>query len=355
MRSNIFNLNWKEFNHKDKESWRQLGGAMQYYCALPDAFVPPEFKGIQAFEEEHKKVRAEQMQAFTIPSDFPVDESAIQVVRKYLQTPVYDNGYEQIFEVMNFTGTGESGFDIMDVQSGFAFNEILIGEKAKVYEIQGAKVRCYFNFYAGALGWHRSLFEDQQFVTIEINARIFRNIAYQTRAAVFYALLDAVADAKGCCAAVPEQCTDCNADADALARSLNVAATTILRQVQNRGYSITPGGTSFVVLSTPETMGRVRRALNITSQHYAGSERIVSYNFNHITSMMPANHNRIFVILPKEKLIAGYRMDLTLFSDFDILSYTDTVAGWMRYGGCVGDTDQIQCIELTPLSGSCPP
>jgi hypothetical protein len=47
-------------------------------------------------------------------------------------------------------------------------------------------------------------------------------------------------------------------------------------------------------------------------------------------------------------------MDLTLFDDFDILSYTDTVAGWMRHGGCIGDIDQINCIDLAVESGSCP-
>jgi hypothetical protein len=34
-------------------------------------------------------------------------------------------------------------------------------------------------------------------------------------------------------------------------------------------------------------------------------------------------------------------MDLTIYDQFDILSYADTMAGWMRYGGAVGDTDQI--------------
>jgi len=48
-------------------------------------------------------------------------------------------------------------------------------------------------------------------------------------------------------------------------------------------------------------------------------------------------------------------MDLTMFSDFDLLSYTEVQAGWMRYGGAVGDTDQIECVDLDPISGSCPP
>jgi hypothetical protein len=66
---------------------------------------------------------------------------------------------------------------------------------------------------------------------------------------------------------------------------------------------------------------------------------------------MLQNSTRYFVILPKLKLKGGYRMDLTLFSDFDILSYTDVQAGWMRYGGCIGDLDQIECVDASIPSG----
>src|SRR3989304_7013541 len=89
-------------------------------------------------------------------------------------------------------------------------------------------------------------------------------------------------------------------------------------------------------------------------QAFTDSEKLIDYNSRQIPSMMLANPARILVILPGRTLKIGYRMDLALFDDFDILSYTDTVAGWMRHGGCIGDIDQINCIELTEESGSCP-
>ncbi|MFZ1061431.1 MAG: hypothetical protein WAP47_19835, partial [Candidatus Rokuibacteriota bacterium] len=97
--------------------------------------------------------------------------------------------------------------------------------------------------------------------------------------------------------------------------------------------------------------GIVRRALSINQQAFEGSPRIIDFKFQQITSLMLASANLIWVILPKNKLKVGYRMDLSLFSDFDILSYTDTQAGWMRHGGCVGDTDQIECLDGTKPSG----
>jgi len=110
---------------------------------------------------------------------------------------------------------------------------------------------------------------------------------------------------------------------------------------------------NFIVLAPIHLRGRIRQALGVNLQRFSGSEKIVDYSFTQITSLMLTANNRFFVILPKIKLKGGYRMDLTLFSDFDILTYADVQAGWMRYGGCVADTDQIECVDVTLTSGSC--
>jgi hypothetical protein len=91
--------------------------------------------------------------------------------------------------------------------------------------------------------------------------------------------------------------------------------------------------------------------LAVNLQAFTGSEKQVDYKFQQITTTMLTDTGTYWVILPKLKMKAGYRMDLTLFSDFDILSYTDTQAAWMRYGGCIGDLDQLECIDATLSSG----
>lgn len=344
MQSRIFNLNWEKFNYKDKEARKQLAGALQYFCALPNRFIPKKFEKVEEFKKLNKKI-----QMFTLMDDGWTNEKAIDVVEKFHLMTEYDNGYEQIFDVRDYSGTKASGFDVADVQSGLTFNEVKEGEKLKVYQMSGEKERCYFNYYGGALGWHRRLFEDGDWWTIEDNAIEFRNKAYSSRASVYYALLEAVADAKGCCSAI-----SADDDANAVAQSLNYAARAILEDTEGKGYGLNPATTQFIVLTPLAMRGRVRRALGYRSQNFSDAEKTVDYNFTQITSLMPTDANRVFVILPKKKLKIGYRMDLTLFDDFDILSYTDTVAGWMRHGGCVGDTDQIQCIDFSDVSGSCP-
>lgn len=358
MRSKIFNLNWSDFDYRNPESRKNLAGALQYFCAMPNQFVPGQLAQVKEFVEAHDSVRKAQVQAFTLPSDFPTYERAIEVLEKFHITPEWDNGFEQIFDIRDFSGSKASGFDVLDVQSGLTFNQVLPGEKIKVYEMSGAKERCYFNYYGGALGWHRGLFEDQEFWVAEDNAIEFRNKAYFTRAQVFYSLLAAVGDHKSCCSVVPAPsgCTGCDSDAQSIAASINYAIETILTNCSGKGYGLNPASTNFIVLNGIDMMGRVKQALAVRTQGFAESPRVLNYPVSQITSLMPGGTaNSILVILPKKKIKGGYRMDLTLFDDFDILSYTDTIAGWMRYGGCIGDLDQIECIAFDAVSGSCPP
>uniref|UniRef100_A0A6M3MGB7 Capsid protein n=1 Tax=viral metagenome TaxID=1070528 RepID=A0A6M3MGB7_9ZZZZ len=350
MQSRIFNLNWETFDYRDHEQRRQLIGAMQYFCALPNRFMDSRFAKIEEFIKTHKKI-----QEFTIASDGWVNEKAIDIIEKFHLMTHYDNGYEQIFDVRDFSGTKASGFDMAAVRSGLTFREVKVGEKLKVYQMEGAKERVHFCYYGGALGWHRGLFEDGDWWTIEDNAIEFRNKAYSSRAATYYALLEAAADAKGCCALIPSSCEKCDDDARSIASSINYAATNILTIAGARGLSADVANTTFIVLTPLQLRGRVRYALGQRMQAFADSEKLIDYNFKQVTSMMLTHTDRIMVILPARTLKIGYKTDLTLFDNFDMLSYTDTVAGWMRHGGCIGDIDQINCIELTEESGSCPP
>ena len=326
-----------------------LAGALQYFMALPDRFIPERFGKVQEFVKAHAQVRE-----FTLMSDGYPNEKAIDVVEKFHLMTDYDNGYESIFDVRDFAGTKANGFDVAGAASGLTFREIKPGEKVKVYQMAAAKYRCYFCYYGGALGWHRQLFEDGDWWTIEDNAIEFRNKAYSSRAAVYYALLEAAADEVGCCAAVPSDCSDCSADARSIAESTNYAAVHLLTTLRNRGYGLNPGTTQLVVLTPIQLLGRVKAGLAVRNQAFAESPTVANFNFRIQTSMMLTNTNRVMVILPGKTLKIGYRMDLTLFDDFDILSYTDTVAGWMRHGGCIGDIGQVACIEFEPTSGSCP-
>lgn len=349
MRSSIFNLNWEKFNYDSATDRSNLAGALQQFMAIPDKFVPKELSSCQEFLKIHKRV-----QEFGMASDGWTNEKAIQIIEKFHLTKDFDTSFEQIFDVRDFQGSKASGFDVSGVESGLTFKYVKPGEKIKVYGMSGEKYRVYFDYYGGALGWHRQLFEDGDWWTIEDNAIEFRNKAYSARAAVYYALLEAAADKVGCCSTIAAGCSDCDADLRSGAKSLNFAAMSILLRLKDRGYNLDPQNTEFLIVTPLQLRGYVKEALNIRSQAFGESTRIADYSFRQITSLALTQSDRILVILPKRQLKIGYRMDLTLFNNFDMLAYTDTQAGWMRHGGCVGDLDQIACIKVSADSGSCP-
>ena len=351
MKSRIFNLDWDKYNHKDPEQRKCLSGALQFFLSVPNMFAPPEFAKIAEFEAQRRGYREAiaKIAEFTATGDFP--PSILPLIEKFHVLTTFDNGYEQIFDARDFSGSARDGFTVSDVQSGLTFERIIVGQKLTVFPMSGTKTHCFFDFYGGALGWHRQLFDDKDWWTIEDNAIQFRNKAYASRASVYYQLIEAVQAVKSSCLALQDPgCTDCDAYAVAMAEALNTAAQTIALNCQNKGYGDLAGAT-FIVLTPIQMRGIVRRALSINQQAFEGSPRIIDFKFQQITSLMLASANLIWVILPKFKLKIGYRMDLSLFSDFDILSYTDTQAGWMRHGGCVGDTDQLECIDGTKPSG----
>jgi len=361
--------NWNNYDHSDPEHRKHLLKALQFFAALPNKFIPETLKSSERFKIRHSIIQAAQrhqaefgrmptpveLQAFTTPGDFP--SPVIDVIQKFHAVMNYDNGYEQIFDIHNAENSKKPGFSISNVTSGMTFNQMIPGQKVHVENMSGTRVFVYYHYYAGALGWHKQLFDDEEWWTIEDNAIEFTNKAYYERARVFYALLDAAMDAKTCATLADQGCNDCNEYYIALACAINNAATTILTAVQNKGYGVSPTGNEFIVLTPLHQMDRVRKALGMTLQQYVGSPKQVNYNFRPVITMMLTNTNRIGVILPKIRLKGGYRMDLTVFNSFDMLSYTEAAAGWLRFGGAVGDLDQIECVDTTVpsgVAGGCP-
>lgn len=355
MRGNLIR-NWTTFDHENKKHMAALLRNLQFFFAIPDKFTPEQFdasnprlkgepkKVAEMFKAKRELHEKQRLQYFANLNDFPA--TAKDVIEKFHEIPLYDNGFETIFDVKDYSGSRKDGFSMSTVQSGLTFRKMLTGEKLDVFQMSGEKEYVYFDYYGGALGWHRSLFENQDYWTIEDNALEFRNEAYRIRAATFYALIEAAANAlvpvvwqahpDGVAAATRGYLAGRDA------ATLNLAAQNILIACQNKGYGISPQNVAFIVLTPIQLRGRIKQALAYTYDNLTGSPSHIDYNFQMIVTTMLAQTARYKVILPKKKLKIGYRMEMKQFTDFDILSYTDTVAAWMAFGGAVGDSDQIQ-------------
>lgn len=309
---------WSKIDFSDPEHVKKWAGAFQHFMRVPQR--SKEFKAA--------------LQQFTLKGDFPAE--ILQVLEKVHATTDWDNGFEQIFDIRDFMGTNQSGFDILDVSSGLTFAKVPIGDKIKIFKMEGAKTSVTFDRYGGGLNWDRTWFDDKQYWQIEDTAIEFRNKAFSSRATNFYALIEAVT---GKDLAWQGVSTDSEVTRDV--KTINQAALNILTALKNKGYG-TNANSELILLAPLALKSRINKALALLNQAVSGSPRDIVFTVRPVYTLMLTSTSVSWMALPKKKSKGGYRQDLTLFNLFDPLSYADTVAGWMRYGGAIGDTDQFQ-------------
>jgi hypothetical protein len=295
----------------------------------------------QRFEAQRKQLQT-QIQAFTGPGDF--ETTIHEVIRKYQALPVFDTGYEQIFDMIDARQSNDDGFTIYDVEDTLTFSKVPIGKKALVYGMSGTKVDVGYDLYSAGLAWHRTLIQDRKFWQLEMNAKVFINKANYTKAGSFYALIEAVGAPQNLAWQNPEPsglaATDPNYFANRDAQTLNAAAEKIFLAVKDKGYGVNYN-TPVKVVCPFQMIGRLNRALGLLSQGFAGSPSQVSYVFQLVPTTMLSSTSYYYVCLPKNKLVGGNRMDLEIYDQFSPESFSDTAYGWMRFGGAVGDQEQI--------------
>jgi len=316
---------WSKANFKTPEGQHQFLEAVEYFLRKPEKMA--------------RRMRAKAHE-FTAPSDFP--QNAIEAIARFHQIDQADLGWEQIFEVIDFSQTSKNGFEILDVGSGLSFRAIKPGEKAQVYKVSGDVISVNFDLYGGALGWSKLWFDDQEYWKIEDAAKEFRAKWYANKAQAHYDLVsasrpDSDVDWKG-------SVSDTKAVRDA--ETINFACADIIEALAGLGYEVSPSS-SFVVATPVQLWARLKNALAINATD--GESGQLNFNVSlvattHLKSqdLSQPDTSRYFVCLPGRKLKSGLRMDLTILSEPDILAYAETVAGWGRYGAAVGEPAQLR-------------
>ena len=297
----------------------------------------------ERFASQRQRLEA-RLQAFGTPGDF--ETTIHEVIRKYQALPMFDTGYEQIFDMIDARNSNDDGFTIYDVTDGLTFSKVPIGKPAQVYSMSGSKVEVGYDLYGAGLGWHRTMIDDRKFWQMENNAKTFINKANYTKAGSFYALIEAVGDTyaaqRMAWQAHPDGVASGTAGylAGRDAATLNAAALQIFDAVKDKGYGVS-FNTPLKVVCPFALVGRLNNALKLVLQGFDGSPNQVSYVFQLVPTTMLASSSYYHVCLPKNKLVGGNRMDLTIFDEFKAETYSDVAYGWMRFGGTVADVEQI--------------
>lgn len=282
---------------------------------------------------------------WTDKSDFPSGESFYPTLPAISALPFYDEGWKEVFKVLDFTGSGKGGFRQLLLENTLQFDLVPSGGKATVYNIKGSKEMIDFDKYGAALEWDKTLLEDAEWAQIADILTAFRNAAFQNYAEVHYDLIEAVVAAKAAIAwqaadpAVPATDATYNALRDIL--TINLACQTIALACADKGYGINPQST-FVILTPLQLRGRVRQALGLALQGFGGSPLHLDYNVKQVTTMMLDATDHYIVAFPGARAQSGLRMNLEELTDENILSRSTTQVDWMRFGAGIGDTDQFE-------------
>lgn len=326
---------WAEVDFNNPEHLKMFNGAFQGFMKAPTG------------KTEHTKPLRAALQAYATKGDF--DAEVLQILEKFHLTTAFDLAYEEIFDIKDFTGTKESGFDILDVQSGLTFAEVKTGGKCKVFKFSGAKESVKFARFGGGLMWDKDLMDDGKYWLLEDNAIEFRNKSYAAKAQSHYDLIDAVAAGKNLAWQAPTPSGLVNTDANYMAvrdiNTINKACEEILIALKNKGMGVN-ANSQFICLAPVQLKSRLLRALGLLNQSLAGAQKGLVYNVSLRFSLMLSASDKYYIILPKQKMKGGDRLDLTLYNMFDILAYAETVAGWMRWGAAIGDQDQVRRCSI---------
>ena len=285
------------------------------------------------------------LQEYTTKGDFPTEIlDTIEVYHTNIRD--IDNGWREIFDVKDFTGTKKNGFKIRDVQSGLTFRRIPTGDKVEVYSMEGSEVEVTFDRYGGALGWDRTWFDDEEYWQVSDTALEFRNKYYNDMARIHYALIEALGVGVNLAWQAPSPAglavTDAQYELSRDVNTINTAAVAIITALETQGMDVSPN-TPFLLLAPLALRARMNRALQVTyGQASLRTPTKVEHAITPIYTTRLASTTQYYLCVPKRKAKSGIRKNLEVFSDFDILSFSDVTAAWGRYGGAIAEVDQFR-------------
>lgn len=329
---------WDRIKSLPRKKYEPLvRGALQAFMDLPKRY--PVLK--RQADHFAKTGEVKPIEAFATGDDFPT--SVVEVLDKFRQTTYYDTGFEQVFDMKDMRSIPRSSFEILDVTSGLTFGKTAIGERAQLYKMSGAKTTVSVDLYSGGLQWHKTLFDDEEYWTLEDNAVYFRNKAFSSKAQDFYDLIDATSNTYDLALQSGKDSLSSGTEGYTVQRdieTINTACLNILKRCKGLGFGVGPQ-TEMIILAPLDLRERLTDALSTTFQAKQGSPTRLGYNIRPIYTLMLSEADKYYVILPKNKIKGATRMDLTVLTDMDITSYSELAVGWMRYGGAIGEEKQI--------------
>lgn len=247
--------------------------------------------------------------------------------------PLASYGFEEIYDLVDMRGSGQTSFDILDVTNSITFAEKKSGEKMKVYGITDAKSTITKMTIAAAIGILDDWINYAQFWNINQAAVEARSKYYDKMATDHYA-----AFAVACAVNVQAFSTDD-------ITTINNACAARFTALANLGYILT-GNERFILRANPALKARVEKAFALTFNGMSTSPNQLVHNVDRAYSTK-LSASYIYLGLPGRKAKRGIWKDLTAETDRSILLQGTDVAYSGEYNLGIGETAQFTRLALS--------
>ena len=244
-----------------------------------------------------------------------------------------DEGWMAAFDEVDLRNTPKSSFDITDVSSGLTFSQVRPGGRARIYQVSGAIQNVPLNLYGGGLGFLQTWWDDQEFYKVTEAAADFMQKYNDQMRTVHYALITAITTA------VSYDATGATT-AEKDANTINTAAATLITNNEASLPQVNDG-TNYILYAHPSLKARVMAALRTVIVDNPAAGRVV-FNVRPVFSSQIGSGYLGQLVAPGLKNKFGRRMDLEVYSDFDITQYANTAVGWGRYGSFVNSAQVLR-------------
>lgn len=251
---------------------------------------------------------------------------------KAIVDPLADFGFEELFDLVDMRGSGQTSFDILDVTNAITFSEVKTGERMKVYGITSGKSTVSKMIVAAAIGILDDWINYAQFWNLNQAATEARSKYYDKMATDHYALLAAITSGQNQAFATDDITT------------INNACGQIFNDCAAKGYTLT-GNERFVLRANPSLKSRIEKAFALTFNGMSTSPNQIVHNLDRAYTTKLANTS-YYVGLPGRKAKRGIWSDLTAETDRDILLRGTDVAYSGEYNAAIGDEAQFRRLAL---------
>jgi len=242
-------------------------------------------------------------------------------------------GYEDLYAFVDMRGSGQTSFDILDVENAITFGEVKLGERMKVYGITTAKSTVTKMIVAAAIGILDDWINYAQFWNLNQAATEARSKYYDKQATDHYAVLAAITSDQNQAFSTDDITT------------INNACAKIFTDCAANGYVLT-GNEVFELRAHIDLKQRIEKAFALTFNSPNADKNQLVHTLNRRYTTKLANTS-YYVGLPGKKAQRGIWSDLSAETDRDILLRGTDVAYVGEYNVAIGNEDQFRRCALS--------